>query len=62
MGIEGGTVYLSLKPSNGGGTAGMPTSEYEEQLERLGIDKMDAPNVVSIYVGRYASQAPAPSK
>ncbi|MCZ7587217.1 MAG: prepilin-type N-terminal cleavage/methylation domain-containing protein [Deltaproteobacteria bacterium] len=53
MGIPGGAVYLTLKPSEWGGRMGLPKPDFEARLQEMGIDKSPWPHVVSVQMGVY---------
>jgi len=61
MGITGGAVYLTLKPSEWGGTHGMPTPKYEDLLEETGVDISPWSYCVSVFLGRYPEWNNLPS-
>lgn len=53
MGITGGAVYLTLKPSTWGGKDGLPKPKYEDILEELGLDTSPWESVISVRMGHY---------
>lgn len=53
MGITGGAVYVTLKPSTWGGFDGLPTGMYEDFLEEQGIDTSSWAGCVAVRIGRY---------
>lgn len=61
MGIPGGAVYLTLKPTSWGGTEGLPPPRYEKILEDSNVDRSKQKNVVAAYMGRYPEWNNLPS-
>ena len=53
MGITGGAVYLTLKPSEWGGTNGLPKPDFEDSLEKRGIDQSPWDYCVAVRMGTY---------
>lgn len=53
MGIQGGAVFLSLKPSAMGGKDGLPPIYYEGLLEKAGVDVSPSANCVLVQLGKY---------
>jgi len=53
MGITGGAVYLTLKPSTWGGTTGLPKPDFEDILEGRGLDQSPWTYCVAVRMGTY---------
>ncbi|MCB1153011.1 MAG: prepilin-type N-terminal cleavage/methylation domain-containing protein [Deltaproteobacteria bacterium] len=53
MGIPGGAVYVTLKPSTWGGKDGLPPPQFEDILEATGFDISPWPYVVAARIGQY---------
>jgi prepilin-type N-terminal cleavage/methylation domain-containing protein len=56
MGINGGAVFLTLRPDGGAGDDGVPSDYYERLFEKDGLDVVNGDNLISIWIGQY----PAP--
>ena len=53
MGITGGAVYLTLKPSEWGGKTGLPEPEFEDVLEGRGLDQSPWTYCIAVRMGTY---------
>ncbi len=56
MGITGPAAYLTLKPSEWGGTTGLPLPLFEDELEAAGVDVSSWAYCVAVKMGEYHNQ------
>ena len=52
-GIEGGAVFLTLRPTAFGGTEGLPPMDFEQVLEQHGVDITTQKFMTVVLLGQY---------